>query len=212
MQVDPLIVPAVKALDAYLRKWNYRATPPDCGAFNCRKITNGDDWSLHAYGIAMDINWLDNPYGPTLVTDMPWGMVADILALRTRSGWRVWGWGGQYTGNKDSQHFEVVCSPANLSTGIVAPEPDPPPLTPEELEELELMTAKQDILDAITAMRMEVKSDTNQLDARLDRLGAGLTVQHERLETNLRARIDERSVKTVDDVLAGLRPEVKVDP
>jgi hypothetical protein len=212
MKVDPLIVPAVKALDAYLRKWGWPATPPDCGAYNCRKITNGSDWSLHAFGIALDLNWLEQPYGPVLVTTMPWGLIADIKALRTRNGWQVWGWGGDYTGNKDGQHWEVVCSPANLATGIVAPEPPPPPLTPEQLEELELMTAKDDILNAIAAMRMEVKSDTNQLDARLDRLGAGLTVQHERLETNLRSRIDERSVKTVDDVLAGLVDDVKVNP
>lgn len=121
MSVRPDIIPAVAALDARLRAHNYRTRKADTGAYNCRKITGGSGYSLHAYGIALDINWQSNPYGPTLVTDMPAAMVADIKAIRTRNGKQVWRWGGDYAGNKDAMHFEIVCSPADLATGIAAP-------------------------------------------------------------------------------------------
>ena len=52
--VDRRIVPAVLALNAIFIKWNYKATPPDCGAFVCRRITGGTGYSLHAYLIAID--------------------------------------------------------------------------------------------------------------------------------------------------------------
>lgn len=116
--VDPLIVPAVLELSRIFEKWGYRATPPDTGAMNCRRITGGTGYSLHAYGIALDINWAQNGYGPKLVTDMPRAMVDEIKALRTRDGWQVWGWGGDYSGNKDAMHYEIVCHPHNLATGI----------------------------------------------------------------------------------------------
>jgi hypothetical protein len=57
-------------------------TSPLCclqGAYNCRAITGGTDYSLHAYGIAGDFWWDLNPYGSTLVTNMPQGMVDEIL-------------------------------------------------------------------------------------------------------------------------------------
>ena len=116
--IDKRIVPAVLAMNAVFSKWNYKATPPDTGAFVCRRITGGTGYSLHAFGIAIDINWQSNPYGRKLVTDMPKAMVAEIKALRTGNGKQVWRWGGDYTTNKDAMHFEIVCTPADLATGI----------------------------------------------------------------------------------------------
>lgn len=116
--VRPAIVEAVKALNEILKRHGYKATPPDCGCYNCRQITGGDDYSLHAFAIALDINWLDNGYGPVLVTDMPMAMIEEIEAIRTKDGQVVWRWGGRYVNNKDAMHFEIVCTPASLATGI----------------------------------------------------------------------------------------------
>lgn len=123
--VRPAIVESVMALDAIFQKWGYRATPPDCGCYNCRTITGGDPsksidetGSLHAFAIALDINWNNNGYGPRLVTDMKFEMVADIEAIRTNSGAVVWRWGGRYKNNKDAMHYEIVASPAELLSGI----------------------------------------------------------------------------------------------
>lgn len=118
VSVRPAIIAAVEALNACLIQHKYKTRYADTGAYNCRKITNGDGYSLHAYGTALDLNWQTNPYGSRLVTDMPVEMRAAIKAIRTNGGHRVWGWGGDYRGNKDAMHWEVVCSPAQLSTGI----------------------------------------------------------------------------------------------
>lgn len=125
---------AYLALDRCFRGWNYRPHAGETYAYNCRPITGGSDYSLHSYrddstftfwsgvtvtiAIAVDINSTKNPYGSRLVTDMPRPMVEAVLAIRTNSGAQVWRWGGQYSGNKDAMHYELVCSPAELRTGI----------------------------------------------------------------------------------------------
>lgn len=125
---------AYAALDARLKKYNYVPRSGVTGAYNCRQITGGTSYSLHAYGpgakftfwngltiatsLAVDINWDKNPYGPSLITDMPRGMIDEIEAIRTNNGKQVWRWGGYYTGNKDAMHFEIVCAPADLDSGI----------------------------------------------------------------------------------------------
>lgn len=130
----PVYLDAYAALDAVFRHHGYRPTAPDCGAYSCRAITGGTGYSLHSYGpgdpftfwtgltiatsLAVDINWQDNPYGPRLVTDMPRAMVDDVLRVRTRNGQQVWRWGGDYRTNKDAMHFEIVCGPRDLGTGI----------------------------------------------------------------------------------------------
>ena len=128
--VDVLIVDALKALNAVLIDWDYRTRRADTGAYNCRQITGGTNYSLHAYGIAVDLNWNTNPYGRTLVTDMAIGMIEAIEGIRTAGGVQVWRWGGRYSNNKDSMHFEVVASPAELARGIrsttTTPTPQPP--------------------------------------------------------------------------------------
>lgn len=168
--VDPLIVEAVRGLDACLRAWNYETRRADTGAYNCRGITRPDGsrdpdrLSLHAFGICLDLNWTTNPYGPTLRTDMPMAMVRAIEGIRTRGGHVVWRWGGRYAVNKDAMHYEIVASPAELALGIdpatlpggsagPTPTPTPTPTTPNE--EQELMAAKDDILKAIDQAKLE---------------------------------------------------------
>jgi hypothetical protein len=33
------------------------------GAYNCRQMTGSTNWSTHAWGAAVDVNWVRNPYG-----------------------------------------------------------------------------------------------------------------------------------------------------
>jgi hypothetical protein len=127
-------LPAMNALDAAFKKWKYPVRSGS-GCYNCRMITGGDDYSLHAYpdfqakvfwngyrigalALAIDVNPSANPYGPRLITDMPRGMIDDIYKIRTKNGKQVFRWGGYYTTNKDAMHFEIVCSKADLATGI----------------------------------------------------------------------------------------------
>jgi hypothetical protein len=122
------IVDAVRALNSCLVRHNYPTRALDTGGYNCRSITGGSGYSLHAMAIAIDLNWTTNPYGPRLVTDMPPAMVIAIKAIRTRCGGQVWRWGGDFAGNKDAMHFEVIASPAEIATGI-----DPASLPPTEV-------------------------------------------------------------------------------
>jgi hypothetical protein len=88
-------------------------------AFNCRFATgNPGVWSQHAYGLAVDINPVQNPY---VTTD---GFVRNLKARRyldrskrlsgmihrgdvvVRSFAAIgWSWGGDWSGGKDYMHF-----------------------------------------------------------------------------------------------------------
>jgi peptidoglycan hydrolase-like protein with peptidoglycan-binding domain len=111
---------AFRALDAVMQAHAYAPRVRDTGGYNCRRITGGTSYSLHAFGIAADYNWNSNPYRAdgTLVTDMPRAMVRDITAIRTTKGAVVFGWGGDWKKAKDAMHFEVVASPTELRAGI----------------------------------------------------------------------------------------------
>lgn len=148
---------AQEAWDAHqmvMRHYGYKLRAADTGSRNCRNVTGGKLKSMHAFfivcvimlwnlakaiagGLAADFNWTTNPYGPRLVTDMPREMVDAILAIRTNNGVRVFMWGGYWDGNKDAMHYDIVCEPVDLATGInwktvIGFEPEPQPELPEE--------------------------------------------------------------------------------
>lgn len=87
--------------------------------FNCRPATGGTSWSEHAYGRAIDLNPLQNPYvrGDQVLppqsaryvdrssTDV--GVIRDgdpAVVAFAREGWS---WGGRWTTVKDYQHFSA---------------------------------------------------------------------------------------------------------
>ncbi len=86
-------------------------------AFNCRYVEGTTRWSNHAYGRAIDVNPIENPYvsgGSTShAASRPYldrarrrpGMAYEGGAL-VRAFDRIgWGWGGRWTSVKDYQHF-----------------------------------------------------------------------------------------------------------
>jgi hypothetical protein len=88
-------------------------------SFNCRPVAGSSRWSEHAYGRAIDIDPIENPYVSGGRTSHP----ASVPFLRRspyRAGMAVeggalvaafdrvgWGWGGRWSGDKDFQHFSV---------------------------------------------------------------------------------------------------------
>lgn len=118
--VHRLMVDAFEAVDAVMYRHRYRPRAPVTGAYNCRRITGGTGYSLHAYGIAADFNWDTNPYRSdgVLVTDMPAVMVADIKRISVADGTAVFRWGGDYRSVKDAMHFEGVLSPTDMRRGL----------------------------------------------------------------------------------------------
>lgn len=89
--------------------------------FNCRLATGSSStWSQHAYGLAIDINPVQNPYvnGDVVVPargrrfldrslDEPGMIHADDVVVQAFAdiGWE---WGGDYTSIKDYMHFSLT--------------------------------------------------------------------------------------------------------
>lgn len=87
-------------------------------SFNCRSATGSSRWSNHAYGLAIDINPIENPYvsggstsHPASVTYLNRSRVRPGMAVEGRTlvnafDARGWGWGGRWSGGtRDLQHF-----------------------------------------------------------------------------------------------------------
>lgn len=90
-------------------------------AFNCRRVIGSRSWSEHAYGRAVDVNPVQNPFvtaggdvlppagrrfvdrasgAPGLITgDGP------VVATFTAIGWQ---WGGAWSSGRDYQHFSAT--------------------------------------------------------------------------------------------------------
>jgi hypothetical protein len=89
-------------------------------AFNCRFVDGTTRWSEHAYGRAIDVNPIENPYvtssGATShAASRPYlrrtpfrpGMAAEGHALVRAFAAIGFGWGGRWSGAKDYQHFSA---------------------------------------------------------------------------------------------------------
>jgi hypothetical protein len=99
-----------------------RSTAADnTSSFNCRYAVapGAKHWSMHAYGEAIDINTVENPYIQSGHV-MPANAAAYADRSRVRAGMAVeggllvraftrvgWGWGGRWSGSPDFQHFSL---------------------------------------------------------------------------------------------------------
>ena len=88
-------------------------------AYNCRRTTGGTGWSEHAYGTALDVNPVQNPYvrGTTVEPEAgrayldrsrvrPGMVTGGDLVVRAFAG-AGWEWGGAFRTLKDYQHFSA---------------------------------------------------------------------------------------------------------
>jgi poly-gamma-glutamate synthesis protein (capsule biosynthesis protein) len=93
-------------------------------AYNCRRVAGSDSWSAHAYGAAIDINPVQNPYLDGTSISPPAGQRFAALDRSRRAhlpagtirepgvvvrafagiGWR---WGGAWEASPDYQHFSA---------------------------------------------------------------------------------------------------------
>ncbi len=90
--------------------------------FNCRRAVapGPPQWSMHAYGLAIDVNTVQNPYVEAGVGVQPPAGAAYTNRSDIRPGMAYpggilvrafksigWGWGGDWSGSPDYQHFSV---------------------------------------------------------------------------------------------------------
>ena len=106
-------------VDAYGAS-DYRSIEADnTSAFNCRYVDGTTRWSEHAYGRAIDVNPIENPYVSGGRTSHR-ASVPYVDRSRRRPGMAYeggvlvrafdaigWGWGGRWSGVSDYQHFSA---------------------------------------------------------------------------------------------------------
>jgi D-alanyl-D-alanine carboxypeptidase len=107
---------------AYKGNDNAAAAADDTSGFNCRyAVAAGPPrWSVHAYGEAIDVNDVQNPYidGAVIIppagasyadrNDVRAGMAlphATLVDAFAKIGWQ---WGGRWTATPDYQHFSLT--------------------------------------------------------------------------------------------------------
>jgi hypothetical protein len=112
----------VRLIDDYNGSDDAAVFDNNTSAFNCRKVevTHSKNWSQHSYGGAIDINPLQNPYvyrnGTSLDPNAQrftnrslreQGMIhaGDVVVQAFAD--EGWGWGGNFRGAKDWQHFSA---------------------------------------------------------------------------------------------------------
>jgi hypothetical protein len=104
-------------IDAYDGSDRRSMEANNTSAFNCRFVAGTTRWSQHAYGKAVDINPIQNPYvsgshvSPT--AGAPYADRTRHAIGMVHGGDRVvrafagvnWGWGGYWSGARDYMHF-----------------------------------------------------------------------------------------------------------
>jgi len=145
--VNPKTVDAWRALESTLAAVGYDVHR--AWVYVCRNIAGQKAASLHAYGLAIDIDHAGprcNPNNPTpdrrkvrfstaptkleRCRDVQHGradtaftpeQVAAVETIRTVDGHQVFAWGGRWPTTKDTMHFQINVTPDELARGI-APE------------------------------------------------------------------------------------------
>jgi hypothetical protein len=112
----------MRPIDAYGGSDERSLADDNTAAFNCRYVIGpgARRWSVHAYGLAIDVNPVENPY-------LEGGRVhpragrAYLDRSRRRPGMALrggllvrafasvgWSWGGRWSGSPDYQHFSAT--------------------------------------------------------------------------------------------------------
>jgi hypothetical protein len=108
----------MKLIDRYGADDRRSMSADNTSAFNCRYVAGTGRWSMHAYGKAIDVNPVENPYvTPSGHVSPPEGRPyadrsrdAEGMIHRGDAAHRAfrrigWEWGGRWPGTKDFQHF-----------------------------------------------------------------------------------------------------------
>jgi hypothetical protein len=112
----------MRPIDAYRGSDDRSMAADNTSGFNCRAaVASGPKrWSVHAYGLAIDVNTVENPYveGGRV---RPAAGARYLDRSRVRPGMAVrggvlvnafaavgWQWGGRWTASPDYQHFSAT--------------------------------------------------------------------------------------------------------
>lgn len=106
---------AFVALESALKSTGFAPTTRS-GTYNCRKIKDSDSYSLHSYGIAIDVDWDKNPHeaGDPYSGTIKKPQVNAVLAIKNTNGRSVFSWGGSWK-TPDRMHFQLDVGPGDVT-------------------------------------------------------------------------------------------------
>ncbi len=104
--VPVVAVDAFRGLEQALKSSGY--DPKSSWAYNCRNIAGTNSYSLHSFGIAIDIDPKVNPYssGDPYSGKIKAKHVTAVLDIKNKRGQSVWSWGGNWR-KRDRMHFQL---------------------------------------------------------------------------------------------------------
>ncbi len=110
----------MRLMSAYRGSDDASMAADNTSAFNCRFVKGTRRWSMHAYGEAIDVNTIENPYVQGSRVLPPSGR-RYLDRSNSRPGMAVeggvlvrafdavgWHWGGRWAASKDYQHFSTT--------------------------------------------------------------------------------------------------------
>ncbi len=110
----------LRKVDAYRGSDDASMAADNTSGFNCRFVSGTNRWSQHAYGEAIDVNPVENPYVQGARVSPPAGR-RYLDRSRLRPGMAVsggllvrafaavgWQWGGRWGATPDYQHFSTT--------------------------------------------------------------------------------------------------------
>jgi hypothetical protein len=107
----------IELVDRYGANDHRSMAADNTSAFNGRFVSGTHRWSMHAYGLAIDVNPVENPWVEGTHVSPPNGRPYTNRNLRAKGMIRAndvvvcafasigWKWGGNWSGGKDYQHF-----------------------------------------------------------------------------------------------------------
>lgn len=116
---DHFPIRRMEPIDAYGGDDERSLEADNTAGFNCRKVVGGSGWSKHAYGLAIDVDPVENPYlehgnvHPQAGRDyldrsnVRPGMAVDGGVLVKTFAAQGWFWGGRWSATPDYQHFQI---------------------------------------------------------------------------------------------------------
>jgi D-alanyl-D-alanine carboxypeptidase len=110
----------LRTVEAYKGSDDASMAADNTSGFNCRFVEGTRRWSQHAFGLAIDINPVENPYVSGSGVSPPAGrrfldrsnrrrgMVVEGDVVVRAFASVGWSWGGRWTSSKDYQHFSAT--------------------------------------------------------------------------------------------------------
>jgi hypothetical protein len=110
----------LRLVDSYGGDDDRSMAADNTSGFNCRRVEGSTSWSAHAYGLAIDVNPVENPFilngrvsPPAARRYLNRSRVRPGMAVRGNVLVRAfaaigWSWGGRWTNPVDYQHFSAT--------------------------------------------------------------------------------------------------------